>query len=124
MKKFFTYPVFVVLFLSLIGSIGFGAIVKYHYDGGKKFKFLQKTAIIISSVPMNFRNMVKHKTTVLDKLNLALPKHRNKKRYEKFIEDERNGLLVSSRYDYSLSRSVVDIIDLKNFKTIHNYNSC
>ncbi len=121
MKKFFTYPVFAVLFLSLIGSIGFGAIVKYHYDGGKKFKFLQKTAIIISSVPMNFRNMVKHKTTVLDKLNLALPKHRNKKRYEKFIEDERNGLLVSSRYDYSLSRSVVDIIDLKNFKTIHTY---
>jgi len=29
MKKFFTYPVFAVLFLSLIGSIGFGAIVKY-----------------------------------------------------------------------------------------------
>lgn len=121
MKNFFKYPVLVVLFLSFIGLMGFGAIVKYHYDGGKKYKFLQKTAITISSVPMNFRNMIKHKTTVLDKLNLVLTKHKNKKRYEKFIEDERNGLLVSTRYDFNLGTSVVDIIDLKNFRTIHTY---
>ena len=38
-KKFFTYPLFLVLFLSFVGMMGFGAIVKYHYDGGKKFNF-------------------------------------------------------------------------------------
>ena len=38
-KKFFTYPLFLVLFLSFVGMMGFGAIVKYHYDGGKKIQF-------------------------------------------------------------------------------------
>jgi len=60
MKKFFTYPVFLVLFLSFIGAMGFGAVVKYHYDGGKKFQFLQKSVMLISSVPVTLRIMTKY----------------------------------------------------------------
>jgi len=119
-KKFFTYPVFLVLFLSIIGSIAFGAIVKYHYNGGKKFQFLQKPVIIIASVPINIREMIKYRTLNLDKLRPLL-KHKDKKRFEQFIPNKRNALLVLPRYDLSLSRSVVDIIDLNNFKIIHTY---
>ena len=62
MKKFFTYPVFVVLFLSFIVAMGFGAIVKYHYEGGKKYQFLQKPVMLISSTPYLFKTMISRKT--------------------------------------------------------------
>ena len=100
--------------------MGFGAIVKYHYDGGKKFKFLQKPVMFIASVPLNARLMIKHRTFNLDKVQ-SLFKHKNKKRFEQFIENKRNALLVLPRYENRLFRSVVDIVDLNNFETIHTY---
>ena len=42
MKKFFSYKNFLIIFIFFIVVIGFGAVVKYHYDGGKKYQFLQK----------------------------------------------------------------------------------
>lgn len=120
MKRFFTYPVFVVLFLSFIGMIGFGAIVKYNYDGGEKYQFLQKSVMLIAEVPINIRKMIKHRTLNFDR-PLELKKHKDKKRFEQFIENKRNALLVLPRYEYSLSRAVLDIIDLNNFEIIHTY---
>jgi hypothetical protein len=120
MKKFFTYPVFVVLFLSFIGAMGFGAIVKYHYEGGEKYQFLQKTVMLIVNVPITVREIIKYRTLSLNKPP-KLQKHKDKKRFEQFIPNNRNALLVLPRYDYSLSRSVVDIVDLNNFEIIHTY---
>jgi hypothetical protein len=123
-KKFFTYPVFVVLFLSFIGVMGFGAIVKYHYDGGENYQFIQKPVMLIAEVPLNVREMIKYRSLNLSKLRNGIPKllkHKDKKRFEQFIGNKRNALLVLPRYDHSLSRSVVDIIDLNNFEVIHTY---
>ena len=123
-KKFFTYPVFLVLFLSFIGAMGFGAVVKYHYDGGEKYQFLQKPVMLIASVPINIRKMIKYRTFNLNKIVNKLPiltKHKDKKRFEQFIPNKRNALLVLPRYDHSISRSVVDIVDLNNFEVIHTY---
>ena len=102
MKNFFTYPVFVVLFLSFIGMMGFGAIVKYHYDGGEKYQFLQNIAVTIAEVPKNVRHMIKLRTLNLNKVS-PLTKHKDKKRFEQFIENKRNALLVLPRYDHSLT---------------------
>ena len=124
MKKFFTYPVFLVLFLFFIGTMGFGAIVKYHYDGGNKFQLLQKTVMLITSVPINIRLMIKYRSVNLREIINKPPsliKHKDKKRFEQFIPNKRNALLVLPRYDQSISRSVVDIVDLNNFKVIHTY---
>src|SRR6056300_1009921 len=120
MKKFFTYPVFVILFLSFIGMMGFGAVVKYHYEDGKKYQFLQKTVMLIAEVPLNIRKMIKYRTLNLNKPP-RLDKHKDKKRFEQFIENKRNALLVLPRYEHSLSRSVVDIVDLNNFEVLHTY---
>ena len=62
MKGFFTYPVFLVLFLSFIGMMGFGAIVNYHHNGGEKFQILQTPVMIISSAPETLRKMIKRKS--------------------------------------------------------------
>jgi hypothetical protein len=119
-KKFFTYPIFLVLFLSFIGAMGFGAIVKYNYDGGKKYQFLQKPVMLIAEFPHNIREMIKYRTLNLNKPQ-PLTKHKDKKGFEQFIENKRNALLVLPRYDHSLSRSVVDIVDLDKFEIIHTY---
>ena len=119
-KNFFTYPVFLVLFLSFIGVILFGSILRHHHLGGERFQSLQNIAVTISEIPMNVRDMIKYRN-----LNLNKPpkfdKHKDKKRFERFIENKRNALLVLPRYDHSLSRSIVDIIDLDNFEIIHTY---
>ena len=67
LKKFFTYPVFLVLFLSFIGAMGFGAVVKYHYDCAKKYQFLQKPVMLIASVPINIRKMINDRNINLNK---------------------------------------------------------
>ena len=92
-KKFFTYPVLVVIFLSIIISITFGSLIKYHYLGGKKFQTLQKTAIFFASIPINFKQMIKNRSLNLNKPP-KLSKHINKKRFEQFIPNKRNALLV------------------------------
>ena len=120
MKRFFTYPVFLVLFLSFIGMMGFGAIVKYHYDGGKKYQFLQKNVMLIAKVPINIKLIIERGIFDIDKPK-KFQKHKNKKRFEQFIENKRNALLVLPRYDHSLSRSVINNIDLNNFEVIHTY---
>ena len=119
-KKFFTYPVFLVLFLSFVGTIGFGSLLRHHYLGGEIFQSLQNIAVTISEIPMNVSNMIKSRSLNPNK-PLRLDKHKDKKRFEQFIENKRNALLVLPRYDHSLSRSVIDIIDLNNFEVIHTY---
>ena len=116
MKKFFTYPVFLILFLSFIGVMGFGAIVKYHYEGGKKYQFLQKPVMFITDISYNIFLSLKDGNFLNPNALPKLGKHKSKKRFERFIKNSRNALLVLTRYDHSLSRSVVDIIDLNNFK--------
>ena len=119
-KKFFTYPVFLVIFLSIVGSILFGSLLRYHYLGGDRFQSLQKIVVTIAEIPMRVQDMIKYRTLNLNKLKPLL-KHKDKKRFEQFIEKKRNALLVLPRYEHSLSRSVVDIIDLNDFEVIHTY---
>jgi hypothetical protein len=101
--------------------IGFGSILKYHYSGGKKYQFLQKPVIFFADVSLNIIGGFKNGTLLNPNAPPKLKKNIEKKRFEQFIENKRNALLVLPRYDNSLSRSVVDIIDLNNFEVIHTY---
>ena len=125
-KNFFSYPVFLTLFLAFILAMAFGSIVKYHYDDGEKYQLLQKYVMLISSVPIEVRLMIKHRSlNPYKSLNKPpkLEKHKDKNRFELFVPPtkKRNAILVLPRYDHSLSRSVIDIIDLKDFDVIHTY---
>ena len=51
----------------------------------------------------------------------VLLKHKNKKKFTKFQSKNRGGLLVLPRYDHHEGRSLVEIINLKDFKVIHTY---
>ncbi len=120
MKKFPTYFVSLLIVLSIIGSILFGGLIKYHFEGGKRFTTLQKTSLFFASIPINIKKMINFRSINLNKPP-KLKKHKNKKRFEQFIQNKRNALLILPRYDHNLGRSLVDIIDLNNFRVIHTY---
>ena len=120
LKKFFTYPVFLVIVLSIIILILYGALLRHHYSEGQRFHSLQKIAVFFATIPANVKKMVELKTFNINKIQ-SLQKHLNKKRFQQFIPNKRNAFLVLPRYDISLGRSLVDVIDLNNFEVIHTY---
>ena len=124
MKKFFTYPVFVVLFLSFIGMMGFGAVVKYHYEGGEKFQFLQKPVMLISSVPKTLRIMISKKFILGDvvfPINDKIYEHLNVFDKKLLSPPSPENLILISRHDGDLGRSIVEIRDFNTFEVLHSY---
>ena len=65
-KKFLNYQVCLVIVLSIIVLIFFGALLKHHYSGGKKFQTLQKIAIFFAEIPVNTRLMFSRGTINID----------------------------------------------------------
>ena len=55
--------------------MGFGAIIKYHYDGGEKYKFLQKPVMFLAEFPMNtflsFKNGTNYEEVRLNFINTS-----------------------------------------------------
>ena len=122
-KKFFTYPVFLVLFLSFIGLLGSTAIVKYHYDGGTKYQFLQKAVMFFAEIPINIRNMIKRNSIssdVIVPINNII--YENTKVFDKkLVVPPSKNLILISRYDGDLGRSVAELRDLNTFEVLHSY---
>ena len=107
------------LFFIIYWSNGIWCNYKISLTGGEKYQFLQKQLLFIAEIPISIRKMIKSRSLNINKPPI-LTKHKDK-RFEQFIENKRNALLVLPRYDHSLSRSVVDIVDLNNFEIIHTY---
>ena len=112
--------VMLAILLSIIASILFGSLIKYHYDGGQKYSNIRKVCIFLANIPMNLNKMFRSRSLNPSKPAILL-KHKSKKRFEQFIPNLREGLLILPRYDHAKSKPVVEIIDLKNFKVIHTY---
>ena len=117
MKKFLNYPVFLVITFSIIGLILFGALLRHHYLGFERFQTLQKIAVFFAEIPSNTKLMFTQGT-----ININVPgkprTHIQKDRFTRYISKKRDGILVLPRYDHSLKRSTVDVIDLNNFSFI------
>ena len=119
--EFFTPPIlFIILLIFIIGTLLFGSLIKYSYEGGTKYKNLIKFTLYLAGIPIKLVRFFKVAFTNPKKPPI-LTKHKEKKRFQQFLENNREGLLVLPRYDHSLSRAVVDIICLNKFKTIHTY---
>jgi len=119
-KNSFSLIVLTIIFFT-ISSILFGFSIKYFKEGGKSFIFLRDYVYAIAEIPRPIFYMVRSGSLNPNKLFL-LKKHKDKKKLEKFLSnDKRDALLVLARYDHSLSRSVVDVVNLNNFEVIHTY---
>ena len=118
--EFFTYPALLIKIIFFIGLILFGSLIKYHFDGGRKYQLLIKISLFLANIPMTLNKMIRSKSFNSLKPPI-LTKHKNKKRFEQFVPCKRDGLLVLPRYDHSLNKAVVDVIDINNFEIIHTY---
>ena len=123
-KKFFTYPVILIIVISIIFTILFGSLLRHHYQGGEKFKSLQKIAVFFAEIPSNIKFIITHKTidgdviTSIDGLF-----HKDKELFTKKLSNSsnRDELILISRHDGDLGRSIVEIRDLNTFEVIHSY---
>jgi len=121
----------------LLGTILFGSLIIHYYEYGPRFPRLQKIAISIASIPINFEKILRfgNKLEPLKQIprahgekveNIVKIKKNNKGDYLKFynknINPERKELLVLPRYDREKKKSVVEILDLSNLKVIHRYD--
>lgn len=119
-KRILNFLIFLILFLSIFFSILLGYSIKYFQEGGQRYLYLKKIVYFIADIPKPFIAMVKSKS--LNPNNLpSLTKHKNKKNFQRFLQSEKNALLILPRYDHSINRSIVEVIDLQTFKVIHKY---
>ena len=122
-RKIFKF--YLILLLILIFTSLYGSLLKHHYSGGKKHPNLQKFALTLAQIPNTaediINNILKGKNLDPNKPGILI-KHKDKIRFKQFIPNKRNALLVLPRYDHSLNRSVIDLVDLNNFEIIHTYS--
>lgn len=110
------------LIFLLIYSILIGSIMRAYYLGNRKFQFLQKIILFIAEIPSNIFFYVKKLPLTNHFCKPAvLLKHNNKEKFKRFKSENREGLLVLPRYDHYEKRSLVEIIDLREFEIIHTY---
>ncbi len=114
--------VFIILIISFIGSILFGALVRRHYLGGTSLKNLQKVAIFFAEMPHNIKFIITNKTLTGDVITpITAQTYDDKKFFDKKLNSSRNELVLISRHDGDLGRSIVEIRDLNTFEVLHSY---
>ena len=109
----------IVIFFILLILFVSGVLRDAYLGKNRTPEFLRNNLVTVAEIPKNVYHVTQY--FIIGNTLPKLQKHKNKKRFEQFIENKRNALLVLPRYDHSLSRSVVDIVDLNNFEVLHTY---
>lgn len=111
-----------------IVSILYGALLRHYYltlyeDAvSNKYPNISKYAVFFAEIPTNIKTLFTDINS-LDRPN-KLQKHKNKSRLKFYNESKfKNGeLILLSRYDGDLEKSIVEIIDISTFKVLHTYS--
>lgn len=123
-KKIELWLVCLIILIFIVCTIFFGALIsnyymhKYEWKTFSKGSFpkIQAIAIYISNIPRNIKIIIN------DEVKLkSLNKHKNKKRFNKTIDSNRNELLILPFYNGDLKSSEVNIVDINTFEVLHKY---
>ena len=86
-KKIELWVVFIILILSFVITIFFGAIIDYSYSRGKKFDKIQKISLFLAQLPKNLRFILKDGgVNTVSPISSKL--HVNKDRFNKYIDED------------------------------------
>ena len=118
-KKIEIWILYLVIILFTILLIAYGNLLKEELIKGQKDRIAYKVVNFISDLPTNFSFLIKNWSGV--DLSVEKDLYEEKIGFIKHNFKPRNELLLLSRYDGELKRSVIELIDLKNFSIIHSW---
>ena len=125
MKKKIIVSFYIFIFI-LFYSIIFGMLLKLHFHGNNKFHRLSSFANYLAEIPFEYNpkkiisDIKRYRNPETD-LETKYNKVSGKKVFNIFKKKERDDLLILSRYDGNLKRSIVQIISLNDYRIIHEY---
>ena len=123
--KFEFWQVGLFVLMLLLGVVGFGHLVLHQASGERNYGTVGDAAIAVASLPRNTKQVFK---TLIDGGGVELAVSENR------FEDEAgfvfsydanthpsSGYLLLSRYDGDAHRSIVELIDLNQQRTLHTW---
>ena len=121
-KKIELWIVCLLIIFFFIILVLYGGILRHSHLGGQKFKFVQSAAVFVSEIPHNIKKIFQISNDqgyyFLDKTGRFVEKSQSKI----LSNDRTDGLLLLSRYNRDEGKSMVEVIDLKNYEIIHKYS--
>lgn len=116
-KKIEIWILYLVVLLGIPVTIGFGVLVRQELKGSLKLGSISKTALFLSEIPVNLRN-------ALTPIDVPLRVEDRFPLLDGFdgTPNLNESYLLLSRYDGDLKEGLVELIDLRNFKSIHTWN--
>lgn len=109
----------VILFFIVLIIFMAGVLRDAYLNKNRTPQIFRNSFALVAEIPKN----IYHVSKIFMHKNLPpkLKKHVEKKRFNQLISKKRNALLILPRYDLSLEKSVVEVVDLSEFKVIHTY---
>ena len=117
-KKISLWVVFLIIYILLIISLLFGAMVRQEIEGSKKFGKISEYSYLISKLPSQLYKLYLLTTDpVADfsqqisiKIDYNIEKNKVDKKY-----------IILPRYDYNISQSVIELIEIPTNKILHSW---
>ena len=113
-KKIEIWILYLTILLSILFAIGFGVLVRQELVGSIKVGWVSKTALNLVEIPVNIKKLLQGDLVVEDRFPILDSFNGTTNSEESF--------LLLSRYDGDLQEGVVELINLTNFKVLHNWN--
>jgi len=126
-----TWVIVLVIVFAIISGTLYGALIINHFkkqilnpatttQSPNRFEKLEKVAVFIGMIPNNFLLIIKGETNP-NKIQDLSEDLKQKPIFKRFINSNREELLILPRYDGNLNRSIVEVIDLNSFEVLHTY---
>ena len=119
-KKIEIWILYLIVIVFLFVIILFGGLLRDALLNRNVIPYpnsIKRLVIFISEIPKNIYFIYNQGA----KPDILVKNSTLKNGFNKYLETERDLLLVLPKYNNDLERSEVEVIDLKNFKTIHTY---
>ena len=113
-KKIEIWVLYLVILLSILFAIGYGALVRQELVGSIKAGWVSKTALSLAEMPVYLKRFFLNVLIVEDRFPLL----------DGFdgTPNIQESYLLLSRHDSELEEGVTELIDLANFEVLHTWN--
>ena len=118
-KKIEIWILYLIIVLFFILLIAYGSLLKEELIKGQKNRIAYKVVTFISDIPSNFNFLIKNLSG--SDLSIENDRHTNSDGFIKYNFLPKKELLLLSRFDGDIKKSVIELIDLNNFSIMHQW---